>query len=303
MASPPVALASSGTPTPSAVLEILKPITWFPPMWALGCGVVSAGPSNASAWSAALAGILLAGPLLCGASQAVNDWFDREVDAINEPQRAIPAGRVPGQWGLYIALGWSVLSLAFAWTLGPWVWRAALLGLALAWAYSAPPLRLKENAWFGSTACAFCYEGLPWLTGAALMNGGDAPQAASVQCAVLYSIGAIGIMTLNDFKSIEGDRQMGLRSLPVQLGVPRAARLACAVMAAPQALVVVLLLAWQRDIAASIVTLLLVAQCVLMRRWLGRPRELAPWYNATGVTLFVSGMMTTAFALRATLPA
>ena len=303
MASTNYALAPSGLPTPAAVVEILKPITWFPPMWALLCGVVAAGQAWSGHWLAALAGVVLAGPLLCASSQAVNDWFDREVDAINEPGRAIPSGRVPGAWGLYVAITWSLLSTLFAWTLGPWVFGASLLGLAVAWAYSAPPLRLKENAWFGSTACAFCYEGLPWITGSALMNGGAAPDTRSVTCALLYSLGAIGIMTLNDFKSIEGDRQMGLRSLPVQLGVPRAARLACAVMAAPQALVVVLLLAWQRDIAASIVTLLLVAQCVLMRRWLGRPRELAPWYNATGVTLFVSGMMTTAFALRATLPA
>ena len=30
-------------PAPSAILELLKPITWFPPMWAYGCGIVSSG--------------------------------------------------------------------------------------------------------------------------------------------------------------------------------------------------------------------------------------------------------------------
>ena len=44
-------------------------------------------------------------------------------------------------------------------------------------------------------------------------------------------------MTLNDFKSIEGDRRMGIRSLPATLGVAAAARLACWVMAVPQAIV------------------------------------------------------------------
>jgi chlorophyll synthase len=40
--------------------------------------------------------------------------------------------------------------------------------------------------------------------------------------AVLYSLGAHGIMTLNDFKAIEGDRSIGIRSLPAQLGPERA---------------------------------------------------------------------------------
>ena len=58
-----------------------------------------------------------------------------------------------------------------------------------------------------------------------------------ITLAILYSLGAHGIMTLNDFKSIEGDRRLGVRSLPVQLGVRRAVQLACIVMAAPQVVV------------------------------------------------------------------
>ena len=64
-------------------------------------------------------GVLLAGPLVCATSQAVNDWFDRHVDAINEPQRPIPSGRMPGRWGLCIAIGWTALSLLVATVLGP----------------------------------------------------------------------------------------------------------------------------------------------------------------------------------------
>ena len=41
--------------------------------------------------------------MVCGMSQAVNDWFDRHGDAVNEPSRLIPSGRVPGRWGLWIA--------------------------------------------------------------------------------------------------------------------------------------------------------------------------------------------------------
>jgi chlorophyll synthase len=285
-------------PALSAVAELLKPITWFPPMWAFGCGVVASGVAPAGRWPLIVAGVLLAGPMVCASSQAVNDWFDREVDAINEPQRPIPSGRMPGRWGLAIAIVWTALSLIVAVFLGPWGFAAAVVGLLLAWAYSAPPLRLKRNGWWGNAACGLCYEGLAWITGAAVMAGGAMPELRSLALALLYSVSAHGIMTLNDFKSVEGDRRMGIASLPVQLGVARAARAACWVMVLPQVGVVGLLLGWRQPAQAAAVAVLIALQCVLMRRFLRSPTERAIWYSGVGVPLFVVGMMVSAFALR-----
>jgi chlorophyll synthase len=292
----PVPVTSS-LPAWSAVLELLKPITWFAPMWAFACGVVSSGLPVQGRWPVIAAGVLLAGPLVCGTSQAVNDWFDRHVDAINEPNRPIPSGRIPGRWGLYIAVCWTVVSLLVATALGRWGFGAALVGMALAWAYSAPPLRLKRNGWWGNTAVAACYEGLPWFTGAAVMAAAR-PDWHIVAMAALYSAGAHGIMTLNDFKSVEGDRATGIGSLPVKLGVDRAASFACLVMGLPQAVVVALLLVWGRPYHAIAILLLIAAQAVLMQRFLAAPRARAPWYNGTGTTLYVIGMLVTAFALQ-----
>jgi chlorophyll synthase len=284
-------------PAPSAVAELLKPITWFPPMWAFACGAVAAGASADGRIGLVVAGVVLAGPLVCATSQAVNDWFDRHVDAINEPHRPIPSGRMPGRWGLYVAIAWTVLSLAAAWAIGPWVFAAALFGLALAWAYSAPPLRLKRNGWWGNAACGLCYEGLAWITGAAVMAGG-APSVRSMVLAALYSAGAHGIMTLNDFKSIDGDARMGIGSLPVRLGPRRAALVACWVMAVPQFAVAALLVDWGRPMHAAGIGALLAVQLVMMRRFLAAPRERALWYSGLGVTLYVLGMLVAAFALR-----
>jgi chlorophyll/bacteriochlorophyll a synthase len=285
-------------PTSSAVLELFKPITWFPPMWAFGCGLVSSGVPIAPHWLLAIAGVLLAGPLLCAASQATNDWFDRHVDAINEPNRPIPSGRIPGRWGLYLAILWSALSLLVAAALGPWVLTAAALGVLLSWAYSAPPLRLKRNGWWGNAAVGISYEGLAWITGAAVLLGGAMPDIRIVLLALLYSLGAHGIMTLNDFKAMDGDKRMGVRSLPIQLGALNAARVACAMMAAPQAVVVALLFAWERPWHAAAVAGLLAVQLALMTRFLAQPRERALWYSALGVNFFVLGMLAAAFGVR-----
>ena len=285
-------------PSPLVVLELLKPITWFPPMWALGCGIVSSGVSPGQRWPLIAAGVLLAGPMVCGTSQAVNDWYDRHVDAINEPNRPIPSGRIPGRWGLYIAIIWTVLSLLLATTLGTWGFAAAIVGLVLAWAYSAPPIRLKQNGWWGNAACGLCYEGLPWFTGAAVMSA-SMPDGRIVVIALLYSVGAHGIMTLNDFKSVEGDRRMGIDSLPVLLGVGKAARFACLAMAVPQVAVVGLLLKWDLPLYAAAVGALLIGQLFLMAHFLKSPRQRAPWYNGTGISCYVVGMLISAFALAA----
>lgn len=285
-------------PALSAVTELFKPITWFPPMWAFACGVVASGVSMDGLWVIAVVGVILAGPLVCATSQAVNDWYDRHVDAINEPQRPIPSGRMPGQWGLYIAIVWTVVSLAVATVLGPWGFGAAAIGLLLAWAYSAPPVRLKENGWWGNAACGISYEGIAWVTGAAVMAGGAMPGGESLALAALYSAGTHGIMTLNDFKAVAGDRQMGVRSLPVQLGVDHAARVACWFMAVPQMIVILLLISWGRPLHAAGIVTLLILQYLMMRWFLAKPTERALMYSGFGVPLFVAGMMVSAFALR-----
>ncbi len=287
-------------PSLSTVAELLKPITWFPPMWAFACGVVASSQSLGANLGLIVLGLVLTGPLVCASSQAVNDWFDRHVDAINEPLRPIPSGRMPGQWGLYIAIVWTLLSLVWAWGLGTWGFWACCLGLVLAWAYSAPPFRLKQNGWWGNAACALSYEGLAWITGGAVMLGGALPGQRSLLLALLFSAGAHGIMTLNDFKSVQGDAQMGVRSLPVQLGMVNAAKTACACMLLPQAIVVALLLQWSLPWHAAAVLALALGQLPLMRRFIQQPKDKALMLSAFGVPLYVSGMMVSAWALHFT---
>ncbi len=288
---------SRSYPKPLAVLKLIKPVTWFPPMLAYMIGCVAAGTSPTGQWGSIILGVLLAGPIVCGMSQAANDWCDRHVDAINEPHRGIPSGQIPGRWGLWIAWAMSALALAVGWQLGPWGFGATLVGVAGAWAYSAEPVRLKRSGIWGPGLVGLCYEGLPWFTGAAVMSAG-APTIYVVIAALLYSIGAHGIMTLNDFKALEGDRQMGVRSLPVTLGPEKAAKVACIVMALPQVVVIALLVLWDRPLHAAGVVAVLGLQILAMRKLLRDPKGLAPWYNGTGVMLFVGGMLITAFAIR-----
>ena len=284
-------------PEPRAILTLLKPITWFPPMWAFACGSITGSEKIFDNLPIFFLGLLLTGPLVCASSQAVNDWYDRYVDAINEPNRPIPSGRIPGKWGLYIALIWSLISLWVGSFLGVIGFLATLLALVLAWFYSMPPMRFKNNGWLGNLACGVSYEGLAWVTGAALLSGGVVPSKPSLLLAGLYSASAHGIMTLNDFKAIEGDRQMGVRSLPVQLGAMRAAQVSAAFMLLPQVIVLALLLMWDKPNYALAIGALMIGQIFLLRDFLKKPIEKALFYSGFGVPLLVSGMMVAAFAV------
>jgi chlorophyll synthase len=91
---------------------------------------------------------------------------------------------------------------------------------------------------------------------------------------------------------------MGINSLPVLLGAERAALVASIIMAVPQVIVIGLLASWQQYIETGIVTLLLIAQLLMMKRLVADPIKDAYWYSGFGVPLYVLGMMASAVAVR-----
>lgn len=281
----------------AVTLELLKPITWFPPMWAFLCGIVATGVDISNNIAIVILGIILAGPIICGMSQAINDWGDQTVDAINEPSRPIPSGRISSMSAVTVAILLSIIGLIIGWSLGKWVFAATLFAVFCAWAYSVEPTRLKKSGVFGPAIVAICYEGVPWFTGSAVMMKA-VPSFEIIIIASLYAFGAFGIMTLNDFKALKGDRITGIKSLPVILGAEKASKIACLIMTLPQLIVILLLYYFGALFGSSLITILLFVQLIFMKKLVRDPERLAPWYNGTGVALYVSGMMISAIALR-----
>ncbi|MCB0061459.1 MAG: chlorophyll synthase ChlG [Caldilineaceae bacterium] len=276
---------------------LMKPITWFGPMWALLCGAVASGQST---WQLVdigriLLGIVLAGPVLCGVSQIINDYFDKDIDAINEPHRLIPAklvsnGQILASIGLLLLLG-----VALGAVLGPNVSLFSAIGLVLAISYSAPPVRAKRNGWIGNAMVAISYEGLAWLAGHSIFAE---LTMGSVLIATLYSIGAHGIMTINDFKSIAGDRTVGIRTIPVIHGEKLAAWLTVMTMNLAQLGVIAAFVYWQQWIIVAIIGLIILLQLPIQRRFIQEPMTRYLKFSAIGVSFFVWGMMVAAVGLR-----
>ena len=286
----------TSTPSLISLLELIKPVTWFPPMWAFLCGVVSVGALNSNNTILILSGLLLAGPLVCGMSQAVNDWCDRHVDAINQPERPIPSGRVSAGWGFFTGITMSAISILFAYYLGSLIFFATIIGVLAAWLYSLEPIRLKRSAIFGPGVVAICYEGLPWFTGAAIFTI-SLPDKEVLIVLSLYALGAHGIMTMNDFKATKGDKLLGINSLPVILGRKPATLVACLIMLFPQLIVISLFYFWGSLILALTLAVCVLLQSLSMIFLIRDPEKNTPFFNMTGVLLYIAGMMLSANGL------
>ncbi len=179
-------------------LQLTKPVTWIPLVWGVMCGAAASGnyhwmwnpfdPNDrdiALGAEDALKGfvaMILAGPFLTGYTQTINDWYDREIDAINEPYRPIPSGAISE--GQVIAQIWVLLlgGLGISYGLDVWaghdfpmVFALSVFGSFISYIYSAPPLKLKQNGWAGNYALGASYISLPWWCGQAVFGELDRP--------------------------------------------------------------------------------------------------------------------------------
>ena len=275
----------------------MKPITWFGPMWAFLCGAVASG---ATSWSFAdiglvILGIIMAGPVLCGFSQVINDYFDRDIDDVNEPYRLVPAGLVSTTQVFITLTILLIAGLIISSFLNLRVMYFVIAGQLLAVLYSAPPVRAKRNGWVGNAMAAISYEGLAWMAGHAAFAGLTWP---SILIALLYSLGAHGIMSINDYKSINGDKDGGVSTIPVLYGPQKAAWLILITMNVAQIAVIAAFLYWQIWWIALAITIILLVQLPTQRNFLRNPGENYLKFSAIGVSFYVWGMMAAAIGLR-----
>ena len=94
----------------------------------------------------------------------------------------------------------------------------AVAGLVLSVAYSMPPIKLKQSYWLGPPAVGLGYICLTWVIGHLIFAPLTWP---SLILALIDSALAAGLLFLNDIKSVEGDRKLGLRSMTVAFGARR----------------------------------------------------------------------------------
>ena len=302
--------ADEELPKWKVMVQLTKPGTWIPVVWGVLCGAAASGNFH---WTKefpqdifqAIVCMTLSGPCLMGFTQTINDWYDREIDAINEPNRPIPSGRVTGLDVALQSLGLMTLGWALAWQLDTWrghefptLTAIALFGTFISYIYSAPPLKLKQNGWQGTYALGASYIALPWWAGMAVFDDSTlTPEIVVIT--LMYSIAGLGIAIVNDFKSIEGDRELGLKSIPVEFGIDKAKWITVGTIDGFQALVALWLYFVKDEPGYALaLTALIVPQVVAqVRYFIPDPVKNDVKYQANAQPFLVFGILTTALAV------
>lgn len=285
-------------------LQLTKPITWIPLIWGVVCGAASSGHFTWTFEHVLMSAtcMLMSGPLLTGYTQTINDYYDRDIDAINEPYRPIPSGaisipQVVSQIWVLLLGGWLVAFGLDQWAGHdfPTITLMAVIGSFLAYIYSAPPLKLKQNGWLGNYALGASYITLPWCAGHALF-GELNPTIFALT--LFYSCAGLGIAIVNDFKSVEGDSQLGLKSLPVMFGVGTAAWICVLAIDIFQFGVAGYLMSIHQNLYAVLLILLVIPQVVFQDMYFLRdPIANDVKYQASAQPFLVFGMLVTGLAL------
>jgi chlorophyll synthase len=288
------------------IIRFLKPVTWIPVMWSFLCGAVASG---AFKWSDLggtkfLLGMLLTGPLASGTCQMLNDYFDRDLDEINEPNRPIPGGAISLKAATILIAVWSVVSVITGYMIHPLIGFYVVIGIINAHLYSANPIKLKKRLWAGNIIVALSYLIIPWIAGEIAYNPNLtlASLQPSLIVAALFTLSSTGTMTINDFKSIEGDRQVGIRTLPVVFGETKAALIAAILINIGQILAALYMLLIGENSYALTVFLLVIPQFLLQFSLVRSPGTMDVRYNAIAQNFLVAGMLVCAFAIKATKP-
>lgn len=239
---------------------------------------------------------------MTGFTQTINDWYDRDIDAINEPYRPIPSGRITGT---DVAIQVAVLLLGgfgLSYTLDMWAGHTtpvnlelAIFGSFIAYIYSAPPLKLKQNGWLGTYALGASYIALPWWAGQALFGSLD---WKTMVLTLFYSFAGLGIAIINDFKSIEGDRKTGMQSLPVMFGIDAAKWITVGMIDGFQLLVAAILsFVGENAYAAAIVALVLPQMILQQQYFLKDPLKYDVKYQASAQPFLVIGILVAGLAI------
>ena len=156
-------------------------------------------------------------------------------------------------------------------------------------------MKLKQNGWLGGYALGASYIAFPWCTGHALF--GELNWKVVV-FTVVYSLAGLGIAIVNDFKSVEGDKQFGLKSLPVVFGVEKAAWICAGMIDIFQVAIAAYLIYLHQNLYAAILLLLVIPQITLQDMYFLRdPLENDVKYQASAQPFLVLGMLVAGIAL------
>ena len=194
------------------LFRIVRPVNSAMMGFAVLVGAAIGGGSLLPSSAQELALAFLAGFFLSGSAMAVNDYYDREIDAINEPGRPIPSGAVSPGEALAVMGIFSVLGLGSAWFTSPGNLAIAVLAWVGMMVYSTVG---KRTGLPGNLIVSGCIA-LPFVYGGVI--GGEAGMGQSLLFALISFLANTGREVTKGIVDVDGDRSSGIRTVAVSGG-------------------------------------------------------------------------------------
>ncbi len=203
---------------PADYLEIMRPINSIMVGIAIIVGAVITGGFDLINDPSILLYSFLTGFTLSGASMAINDYYDRAIDAINEPKRPIPSGRVSPQGAVVLTLILSVIGLFSSWLISWGAFGVAVFAWVIMMFYS---MWGKKKGFLGNLMVSTCIA-LPFIYGG-LLSG---QVWASFSFSLIAFLSNTGREVTKGIVDIQGDKSAGVNTVAVVYGATRAADVA-----------------------------------------------------------------------------
>jgi geranylgeranylglycerol-phosphate geranylgeranyltransferase len=164
---------------------------------------------------------------ITSAGFALNDYFDKESDAVIKPKRPIPSGALSLKQVIAISVLLFAVGLSFSALINQLSILILLVDSVLLVVYSA---FIKRKSGFAANILVGILTGTAFLYGEAVTLGPNvlSPLSLSLASLSLYPIacGTIGGNVLRDILSLEGDSKIGYPTLPQKIGNANAAKVA-----------------------------------------------------------------------------
>lgn len=192
-------------------VRLLRPVNSFMMGLAVIVGLYMCEP-NLKSWAVQNVALgFLTGFTLTGSSMALNDYFDRYIDAINEPNRPIPSGAISPSRALAYGIALSVVGLTASAFTSIKCLTLALLSISLSAAYTSCG---KKKGLLGNMMVSGCIA-IPFIYGALLI---DKLKISNILAASTAFLANTGREVTKGIVDVEGDRKYGINTIAVNYG-------------------------------------------------------------------------------------
>lgn len=200
----------------------MRPVNCLMVGFAVIVGATIANPKALSAlWLNLIYGFVT-GFTLAASAMAINDYYDKEVDAINEPSRPIPSGLVKPQEALAFSFSLAAVGLLSSFLTNVANALCPMIAL-LSWLASIVYVTVgKQTGIFGNFLVSACVA-VPFIYGSLAVD------AASLSILIFASMAFLsntGREIIKGIADVQGDMVRGVRTLAIRYGERKAARVA-----------------------------------------------------------------------------